>query len=261
MAANLDALIQSEGPDTIGAMIAEPVMGAGGVILPPQGYFEAIMRVLNKYDIPMIDDEVITGFGRTGEWFGCTKYGFQPDSMTMAKQLSSAYMPISAIMLSPELTDIVEQESGKIGTFGHGFTYSGHPVSSAVALETLKIYQERDILGQVRRVSPGFLKHLNAFKDHPMVGEVRGIGLIGALELVRDKQSRESFDPKLGVAAAVVKRAQDHGLIVRVVPEGIAFCPPLIATDAEIGELFKRFGRALDETHDWLKKEGHDKAA
>src|ERR1700744_5510907 len=195
MAANLDALIQREGPDTIGAMIAEPVMGAGGVILPPEGYFDAITQVLNKYDIPLIDDEVITGFGRTGEWFGCTTYGFQPESMTMAKQLSSAYLPISAIMLSPELTDIVEQESGRIGTFGHGFTYTGHPVAAAVALKTIEIYQERDILGHVRRIAPVFQKRLAALRDHPLVGEAGGVGLIGGVELVADKKTKQKFDP------------------------------------------------------------------
>jgi len=261
MADSLEQMIVAEGPDTVAAFFAEPTMGAGGVIIPPKTYFEKIQAVLKKYDVLFVADEVICGFGRTGNMFGTETFKLRPDIITVAKALSSAYLPIAALLVSKRIYDGISENTAKIGTFGHGFTYSGHPVSSAVALETLKIYQERDILGQVRRVSPGFLKHLGAFKDHPMIGEVRGIGLIGAIELVRDKQTKETFDPKLGVAAAVVKRAQDHGLIVRVVPDGVAFCPPLIATDAEIGELFKRFGRALDETHDWLKKEGHDKAA
>ncbi|HEX3065445.1 MAG TPA: aminotransferase class III-fold pyridoxal phosphate-dependent enzyme, partial [Dongiaceae bacterium] len=261
MADSLEQMIVAEGPDTVAAFFAEPIMGAGGVIIPPKTYFEKIQAVLKKYDVLFVADEVICGFGRTGNMFGTETFKLRPDIITVAKALSSAYLPIAALLVSKRIYDGISENTAKIGTFGHGFTYSGHPVSSAVALETLKIYQERDILGQVRRVSPGFLKHLGAFKDHPMIGEVRGIGLIGAIELVRDKQTKETFDPKLGVAAAVVKRAQDHGLIVRVVPDGVAFCPPLIATDAEIGELFKRFGRALDETHDWLKKEGHDKAA
>jgi 4-aminobutyrate---pyruvate transaminase len=261
MADSLEQMIVAEGPETVAAFFAEPIMGAGGVIIPPKTYFEKIQAVLKKYDVLFVADEVICGFGRTGNMFGTDTFKLRPDIITVAKALSSAYLPIAALLVSKRIYDGISENTAKIGTFGHGFTYSGHPVSSAVALETLKIYQERDILGQVRRVSPGFLKHLGAFKNHPMVGEVRGIGLIGAVELVRDKQTKESFDPKLGVAAAVVKRAQDHGLIVRVVPDGVAFCPPLIATDAEIGELFKRFGRALDETHDWLKKEGHDKAA
>jgi 4-aminobutyrate--pyruvate transaminase len=256
MAANLDALIQSEGPDTIGAMIAEPVMGAGGVILPPQGYFEAITRVLSKYDIPLIDDEVITGFGRTGEWFGCTTYGFQPDSMTMAKQLSSAYMPISAIMLSPELTDIVEQESGKIGTFGHGFTYTGHPVAAAVALRTIELYQRRDIVGHVRKVSPHFLKRLRALNDHPLVGEANGVGLIGGVELVADKKTKQNFDPAKQVGATVNNFALEEGLITRpMLNDRLAFCPPLVIDDAEIDEMFDRFDRALARGLDWATKE------
>jgi 4-aminobutyrate--pyruvate transaminase len=256
MAANLDALIQSEGPGTIGAMIAEPVMGAGGVILPPQGYFEAITRVLSKYDIPLIDDEVITGFGRTGEWFGCTTYGFQPDSMTMAKQLSSAYMPISAIMLSPELTDIVEQESGKIGTFGHGFTYTGHPVAAAVALRTIELYQRRDIVGHVRKVSPHFLKRLRALNDHPLVGEANGVGLIGGVELVADKKTKQNFDPAKQVGATVNNFALEEGLITRpMLNDRLAFCPPLVIDDAEIDEMFDRFDRALARGLDWATKE------
>src|SRR5690242_12717022 len=187
MGASLNALIETEGPDTIAAMIAEPVMGAGGVIVPPDGYFDAITQVLEKHGIPLIDDEVITGFGRTGNWFGATTYGFEPDSMSIAKALSSAYLPISAVMLSPELSDIIEEESGKIGTFGHGFTYSGHPVAAAVALKTLEIYQSRDVVGHVRHVAPAFQRRLKALADHPIVGEANGIGLIGAIELVADK--------------------------------------------------------------------------
>ncbi len=261
MADSLEQMIVAEGPETVAAFFAEPIMGAGGVLIPPKTYFEKVQAVLRKYDVLFVADEVICGFGRTGNMFGTETFKLRPDIITVAKALSSAYLPIAGLLVNKRIYDGISENTAKIGTFGHGFTYSGHPVSSAVALETLKIYQERDILGQVRRVSPGFLKHLGAFKDHPMIGEVRGIGLIGALELVRDKQTKEPFDPKLAVAAAVVKRAQDHGLIVRVVPDGVAFCPPLIATDAEIAEMFKRFGRALDETHDWLKKEGHARAA
>jgi 4-aminobutyrate---pyruvate transaminase len=256
MAANLDALIQREGPDTIAAMIAEPVQGAGGVILPPEGYFDAITRVLDKYGIMLIDDEVITGFGRTGEWFGCSKYGFEPQSMTVAKQLSSAYLPISAVVLSPELTDIVEQESGRIGTFGHGFTYTGHPVASAVALKTIEIYQSRDIVGHVREVAPLFLKRLKALEDHPLVGEAVGVGLIGAVELVADKKTKKNFDPTKQVAATVNAFALEEGLIVRpLLSDRIAFCPPLVIDEAELGELFDRFERALAKGLDWATRE------
>ena len=261
MAESLEQMILAEGPDTVAAFIAEPVMGAGGVIIPPATYFEKIQAVLKKHDVLFIADEVICGFGRTGNMFGSETYRLRPDIMTVAKALSSAYLPIAAILINKRLYDGISENTAKLGTFGHGFTYSGHPVSSAVALETLKIYQERNILGQVRQTSPGFLKAIHSFKDHPMVGEVRGVGLIGAIELVRDKRTRESYDSKLAVAASVVKRAQDHGVILRVIPEGIAFCPPLIASEEEIAEMFHRFGKALDETLGWLKKEGQASAA
>jgi 4-aminobutyrate--pyruvate transaminase len=256
MAANLEALIEREGPQTIAAMIAEPVMGAGGVILPPEGYFEAIGAVLDKYGIDLIDDEVITGFGRTGEWFGATKYGLKPDSMTVAKQLSSAYLPISAIVLSPELTEAIEEESGRIGIFGHGFTYTGHPVAAAVALRTIELYQKRDIVGHVREVSPHFLKRLRALADHPLVGEANGVGLIGGVELVADKKTKKSFDPARQVGAAVNAFALEEGLITRpMLSDRLAFCPPLVIDGTEIDEMFDRFARALDKGLDWAARE------
>jgi 4-aminobutyrate--pyruvate transaminase len=256
MGANLNALIETEGPDTIAAMIAEPVMGAGGVILPPQGYFDNVVKVLARHGIPLIDDEVITGFGRTGNWFGATTYGFEPQSMSIAKALSSAYLPISAVLLSPELSDIVEQESGRIGTFGHGFTYTGHPVAAAVALKTIEIYQRRDIVGHVRHVAPLFLKRLKALGDHPLVGEAAGVGLIGAIELVADKASKRNFEPAKQVGATLGNFAQDEGLIVRpLLGDRIALCPPLVIGEAEIGELFDRLERALGKTLDWATRE------
>ncbi|MGZ5989586.1 MAG: aminotransferase [Rhizomicrobium sp.] len=256
MATNLNAMIEREDPDTIAAMIAEPIMGAGGVIMPPDGYFDAITRVLDKHGIPLIDDEVITGFGRTGEWFGCGTYGFEPESMSIAKALSSAYLPISAVLLSPELSEIIEQESGKIGTFGHGFTYSGHPVAAAVALKTIEIYQRRDLVGHVRHVAPLFQKRLKALAEHPLVGEAVGVGLIGAVELVADKKTKQSFEGSRQAAATLCGFAQEEGLIVRpLLGDRIAFCPPLVITEAEIGELFDRFERALKKSLDWATKE------
>jgi 4-aminobutyrate--pyruvate transaminase len=256
MAANLDALIQKEGADTIAAMIAEPVMGAGGVIMPPKGYFPAITQVLSKYGIPLIDDEVITGFCRTGEWFGCTTFGFQPDSMSIAKAMSSAYLPISAVILSPELSEIIEEESGKIGTFGHGFTYSGHPVASAVALKTIELYQERKILEHVRAVSPHFLKRVHALADHPLIGETVGVGLLGGVELVAGKKAKKNFEPAKQAGATLAGFAQEAGLIVRpMMGDRIAFCPPLIIGESEIDEMFARFQTALDKTLDWATKE------
>ncbi len=252
----LDDLIQREDPDTIAAMIIEPVMGAGGAIVPPDGYFDAITKVLTKYGLPLIDDEVVTGFGRTGNWFGCGTYGFEPDSVTIAKALSSAYMPISAVLLSPELTDIIDAESRKLGSLGHGFTYGGHPVSTMVALKTIEIYQKRDVVGHVRHVAPVFLKRLAALEDHPLVGEARGIGLIAGIELVADKPSKKSFDPAKGVALKLGGFAQDEGLIVRPLPsDRFALCPPLVITEAEIGELFDRLERALAKTLAWATAE------
>ena len=256
MAKNLEALIEREGADTIAAMIVEPLQGAGGVILPPKGYFAAIGKVLAKHDIPLISDEVITGFMRTGNWFGCETFGFQPDTMTVAKALSSAYLPIAAVMISPELCDIIEAESGKIGTLGHGFTYSGHPVASAVALKTIEIYQERDILGHVRKVSPRFQQRLAKLAEHPMVGEIQGVGLIGGIELVADKKTKATFDPAKAVAPTFAKFIEAEGLITRpLMGDRIALCPPLIISESEIDEMFDRYERGLAKGLDWAKRE------
>jgi 4-aminobutyrate--pyruvate transaminase len=256
LAANLEALIEREGADTIAAMIVEPVMGAGGAIVPPEGYFDAITRVLTRHGIALISDEVITGFGRTGEWFGCGKYGFEPGSMSVAKALSSSYLPISAVLLSPELTELIDRESRRLGVLGHGLTYGGHPVPAAVALKTIEIYQRRDIVGHVREVSPLFLERLQRLADHPLVGEARGVGLIAGLELVADKASKKRFAPDRKVAEMAMRLAEREGLIIRAVPtDRIALCPPLVIEEAEIDELFDRLTRALDATADWAKRE------
>jgi len=248
MAKSLEWLIEKEGPETIAAMIVEPIQGAGGVILPPEGYFEAVTEVLNRHGIPLIDDEVITGFGRTGNWFGCSTYRFEPASMTLAKALSSAYLPISAVLLSPELSEAIEEESGRIGTFGHGYTYTGHPVAAAVALKTIEIYQERDVVGHVRRVAPRFLSRLKKLGQHPLVGEAAGIGLIGAVELVADKTTGTNFPPSKLAAATICRFVEEEGVIARpMLGDRIALCPPLIIDEAEIDELFDRFERGLDK--------------
>ncbi|MGH6876403.1 MAG: aminotransferase [Rhizomicrobium sp.] len=257
LAKNLDALIEKEGDGTIAAMIVEPIQGAGGVILPPEGYFDAITDVLDRHGIPLIDDEVITGFGRTGNWFGCETYGFQPASMTLAKALSSAYLPISAVLISPELSEAIEEESGKIGTFGHGFTYTGHPVAAAVALKTIEIYQERELIGHVRDVAPHFLARLERLGEHPLVGEAAGIGLIGAIELVADKKTKANFPAAKSAAATVCKFVEEEGVVARpMLGDRIALCPPLVIDDAEIDELFDRFARGLDKGLDWVWREG-----
>ncbi len=252
LAANLEALILREGPETIGAFFAEPVMGAGGVILPPDTYFEKVQAILKKYDILFVVDEVICGFGRTGNMFGCQTYNLVPDMISVAKNLSSAYLPISALLINERVFQGMVMQSEKIGTFGHGYTYSGHPVAAAVALETLKIYAERDIVGQVRRVAPGLQAGLRKLGEHPVVGEARGIGLIGGLELVKNKKTKESFDPKQMVGQYLAKRTEAHGLILRAIGDTIAVCPPLIIAESDIDHIIDRLGRALDDTAAWL---------
>jgi len=256
LAANLEAMIEAEGPDTIAAMIVEPVMGAGGAIVPPEGYFDAITKVLMHHGIALISDEIITGFGRTGEWFGCAKYGFEPDSASVAKALSSAYLPVSAVLVSPELTEIIEREAKRLNVLGHGLTYGGHPVTTAVALKTIEIYQRRDVVGHVRHVSPRFLARLKALEDHPLVGEAKGVGLIAGIELVADKKTKARFDPTRQVNQIATNFAEDNGLIVRPLPvDRLALCPPLVITQEEIDDLFDRLTRTLDATLDWAKKE------
>jgi len=257
LAADLDATIQREGPDTIAAMFVEAVMGAGGAMVPPRGYFEAITAVLDKYGIRLVDDEVICGFGRTGNAFGCQTYNYQPDSMSLAKALSSAYVPISAVLLSPELVEIIEEEAVRNGGLWHAFTYSAHPVAAAVALKTLEIYQRRDTFGHVRKVAPVFLQRLKALVGHPLVGEADGVGLIGAVELVADKKSKRNFEAAKGVGAKCGQFCQDEGVMVRaLLNDRIALCPPLVISEAEVGELFDRLTRGLNKTLDWVRREG-----
>ena len=256
LADNLETLILKENPDTVAAFIAEPVMGAGGVIVPPRTYFEKVKAVLEKYEILLIDDEVICGFGRTGNMFGCQTLGVTPDTVSLAKSLSSGYLPIGAVLIPDHIYEAMLDESRKIGTFAHGFTYSGHPVCAAVALKNLELMEERCILDHVREITPRFQKRLKALGDHPLVGEARGIGLIGACELVADKVEKRSFRPDQGVGAHCALRAQEHGLIVRALGDTMAVCPPLIIEEAEIDELFDRLTHALNGTEAWAEKNG-----
>jgi 4-aminobutyrate--pyruvate transaminase len=257
LARDLEQMILREGPQTVAAFFAEPVMGAGGVIVPPATYFDRIQPILKKYEILFVVDEVICGFARTGNMFGAQTFNLQPDIMTLAKALSAGYQPISANLLTNEIYDVLLAQSDKLGIFGHGYTYSAHPVPAAVALETLKIYEERDIVAQVRHVGPRMLAGIRSYADHPLIGDARGIGLIGAVELVRDKATKQSFDPKAGVAAYLVRRAQHHGAILRNMPgDNIAFCPPLIITESEIDEMMGCFGKALDDTWAMVREKG-----
>jgi 4-aminobutyrate--pyruvate transaminase len=256
LADELEALIQREGPDTVAAFVAEPVMGAGGVIVPPKTYFEKIGRVCAAHDLYVISDEVICGFGRLGRNFGCEALGFRPHALSVAKALSSAYLPIAGVMLPEVMYQALLSESRKLGGFHHGFTYSGHPVAAAVAVKTLEIYARDKIFDRAAARIPQFQQHLKRLGEHPLVGEARGLGLMGGLELVADKRSKRAFDPKQGVAARCVRLAEEEGLIVRaVIGDTVTVCPPLIISADETDELFGRLARALDRTLDWAKRE------
>ena len=249
LAENLDLMIQREDPETVAAFIAEPVMGAGGVIVPPHTYYEKIQKVLKKHDVLLIADEVITGFGRTGKMFGTETFDLRPDIITVAKALSSAYLPISATVVSEPIYQALADESDKIGVFAHGYTYSGHPVCCAVALETLKIYEERDIIGHVQKVAPRLQDGLRQrFANHPLVGEIRGLGLVAGVELVADKATKAPFDASQGAGNILTTEINKHGLILRQIGDAQAFAPPLVISEGEIDEMLDRFGKGLDDT-------------
>ncbi|KAL9229491.1 hypothetical protein vseg_004953 [Gypsophila vaccaria] len=254
LATNLENLILKEGPETIAAFIAEPVMGAGGVIPPPATYFEKIQAVVKKYDILFIADEVICAFGRLGEMFGSDKYNIKPDLVSLAKALSSAYMPIGAVLVSPEISEVIHSQSNKLGSFSHGFTYSGHPVSCAVALEALKLYKERNIVERVRSLTPKFQDGMRAYAESPIIGEIRGTGLIMGTEFSDNKSPNDPFPAEWGVGAYFGAQCQKHGMLVRVAGDTIMMCPPLIISDGELDELISKYGKALKETEERVKE-------
>ena len=257
LADELEALILREGPDTVAAMWAEPIMGAGGVIVPPRGYFPKIQAVLRKYDVLLVADEVICGFWRTGNYWGSQTLDIQPDILCCAKALSASYMPISAVLVNQRVFDALAKESNEIGTFGHGFTYSGHPVPAAVAIETLKLYDEMNMGAHIGVAGP----HLQAglrrrFADHPLVGEVRGTGLIAAMELVADKTSHANFDPRAKIGIRLMNLCQDNGVILRgVANDSLCFSPPLVISTDEIDDMLDRVGKSLDELTVQLRRE------
>ncbi len=250
---NLEQLIIREGPETIAAFIAEPITGASGVIVPPAGYYEKVQAILEQYDILFWADEVITGFGRTGNDFGSTTMNIHnPGLMTLAKQLSSAYMPISAALIRGDMYQAMIEPSAQVGVFGHGYTYSGHPVACAVALKTLEIYQRDNVFAHAAKVGEYLQKRLREFSDHPLVGEVRGRGLIAAIELVADKATKKPVASSVGAATQLA--CQNQGLIVRTVAgSSLAFCPPLIITETQIDELIEKLSTALNNTLDQIK--------
>lgn len=245
-AADLEALILAEGPETVAAFFAEPVMGAGGVVVPPATYWEKIQPVLKKYGVLLVADEVICGFGRTGNLWGSTTYAMKPNVVVCSKQLSSSYLPISALMIDEEVFAPIADESNRIGTLGHGFTAGGHPVAAAVALENLAIIEERGLVDNARGVGAHMQKRLRALADHPLVGEVRGIGLIAAVEVVIDKAAKTALDQPGKLGALVAGLMQENGVVSRAMTEAIAFCPPMIITEAEVDTMVDAFAASLD---------------
>ena len=244
--ANLEALIEREGADTIAAFIAEPITGASGVIVPPAGYYERVQAILAQHDILFWADEVITGFGRTGKLFGCETMNIrQPDQMTFAKQLSSAYYPISAAVIRGDMYEAMVEPSAEVGVFGHGYTYSGHPVACAAALKTLEIYQRDNIYAHAVEMGSYLQSRLAQLRAHERVGEVRGAGLIAAVELVDDRAAKT---PAVDLARRVTQLCQDNGLIVRNVAGcALAVCPPLIITRVQVDEIVDKLTASLNQ--------------
>ncbi|MDX8463290.1 aspartate aminotransferase family protein [Mesorhizobium humile] len=255
----LDQLIERLGPENVGGFIGEPVLGTGGITPPPEGYWQAIQAVLKKHDVLLIADEVITGFGRTGSMFGSQHYGIEPDLVTIAKGLTSAYFPLSAAIVGEKVYKVLEDGADKVGAFSHGYTYSGHPIGAAAANAVLDIVEKEDLPGNARDVGAFFQAQLQEkFAQLPIVGEVRGVGLMGAIEFVADRKNRERFDPSLKVGARVSKAARDRGLIARAMPHGdiLGFAPPLVTTKGEAEEIVALAEGAVRSVMDDLVREG-----
>lgn len=258
-AEELEQLILREDPDTIGAFIAEPVLGTGGITPPPQGYWEEVQKILKKYDILLIADEVITGFGRTGSMFGAQHYGMEPDLITVAKGLTSAYFPLSGAIVGQKVYNVLEEGADRVGAFSHGYTYSGHPIGAAAANAVLDIVEKEDLPGNAQTVGNYFQEQLKTkFAQLPIVGEVRGVGLMGAIEFVADRAKKTRFDANLTVGARISKAARDRGLIARAMPHGdiLGFAPPLTITRAEIDEMINIAESAVRSVMDELVQKG-----
>ena len=252
---NLEDLILRENPETIAAFVAEPIGGASGVVVAPDNYFPEVENLLTKYDIMLWSDEVICGFGRTGSPFGCQTMGFNPQLVSLAKQLSSAYLPISASVIPEYMHEAMIEPSSKVGVFGHGYTYTGHPAACAAALKTLEIYKRDNLFEHAAEMGEYLQTRLKEFDSHPLVGEVRGRGLLAAVELVANKHSGEAFDDT-SVGAYAKQACQDNGLLIRAVGgNSIAFCPPLIITTDQIDEMVDKFSLAMQTTLQYANKE------
>ena len=247
----IEEKINEIGPENIAAFIGEPIQGAGGVIIPPDSYWPRVQEICNQYDILLVVDEVICGFGRTGQWFGSNTYNIKPDIITMAKGISSGYIPLSGIMVGNRVTETLVDEGGE---FYHGYTYSGHPVACAVAIENLRIIREENLIENSRKTSVYLEERMKEIADHPLVGEVRMKSFIGAVELVKDKDKREMFE-ETGVTGGICRDyCIQQGLIMRAVRDGMIFCPPLIFNNNHIDELVDKLKKALDQTHDHISK-------
>ena len=248
-AEQLEKKILEVGEDNVAAFIAEPIQGAGGVIIPPETYWPKIKEILAKYDILFVADEVICGFGRTGEWFGTDYYGLKPDLMTIAKGLTSGYIPMGGVIVRDTVAKVISEG----GDFNHGFTYSGHPVAAAVGLENLRILREEKIIEQVRdKTAPYLQQRLRELADHPLVGEVRGLGMLGAIELVKDKATRARYEGK-GVGMICRQHCFDNGLIMRAVGDTMIIAPPLVISIEEIDELVEKARKCLDLTYEAVR--------
>ncbi|RDD61807.1 aspartate aminotransferase family protein [Ferruginivarius sediminum] len=263
-AGDLESMILAEGPETVAAFIGEPVLGTGGIIPPPEGYWQEIQAVLDKYDVLLIDDEVVTGFGRIGTEFGSDYYGMKPDLMTVAKGLTSAYLPLSGVIVGDKVWKVLEQGSDEYGPFAHGYTYSAHTLCAAAGLANLDIIDTEDLTGNARDTGSYLQDRLQeTFADHPIVGEVRGVGLLAALEFVADKDEKTRFDATAKVGPKVAAACLERGLIVRAMPHGdiLGFAPPLVISRAEVDEVVDIAKQAVDAVTDQLSRDGILKAA
>ncbi|MEH6548420.1 MAG: aspartate aminotransferase family protein [Pseudomonadales bacterium] len=242
-AQSLEAKILEVGAENVAAFIAEPVQGAGGVVIPPATYWPEIQRICNEYGILLIVDEVICGFGRTGEWFGSDTFGIKPDLITFAKAVTNGYQPLGGVLVGDRVADVLKADGGE---FTHGYTYSGHPAACAAALAVLRIYKEDKIIERVKEISPYFCERLKSLADHPLVGEVRAMGMFGAIELVKNKETRERFDSDGATGALCRDYCVDGGVILRGVGESLITAPPLTITRDQIDELVEKARSALD---------------
>lgn len=252
----IEDTILREGPETVAAFIGEPLMAAGGVLVPPIGYWQGVEALCRKYDIFLVADEVVNGFGRLGTMFGCEYFGFKPDFLVTSKQLTSSYMPLAAILFTEEIYNILADNTAKIGTWGHGYTTTGHPVATAVALENLNIIQERDLIGNSKRVGIVFLEALQRLSSHPIVGDVRGVGLMAAIEMVPNKLQRKGFAQAGKAGAKAFAAGLEKGMVMRVVGDMLIFCPPLIVTEEQALEIVARTKSVLDDVAAHVEREG-----